>query len=185
MLEEYFMAAEDRVDIDWIEQAGEDSHYNELFYSCGYHVSLAKNLILVFCLCSVVLCIWLLVAVKDLLGYGCCKSSRRHEAWWINALMRILYEVFFEITICLLISFSTIGYGPHDKEQSGMWKLTVALTVLAIVFLCSLTLCCFRGGPYARNSFATSAWTTCWGLRKIKPQLLEEAIKLAALEDEK
>ena len=106
-LDKSFAVESDREDNLVIRQG--DGYYNELIHACGYHVSLARNLILVLILAGIVLTIWLIVACKN------CSSrlSRHQERWWNNVLIRLLYEVFFEITLCLMISFSA-----QDFESS-------------------------------------------------------------------
>ena len=126
-----------------------DSYYNELIYSCGYHVSLTHNLILILGLFSVIALFWLAMACRDKL----CFQGGRHEIWWNNLMVRFLYEVFFEITLCLMISFSAMDLRTGGTETKVSWGLSVVLTIAAVLALCYLSLLFVRGGPYIEGSY--------------------------------
>ena len=106
---EDYEAAIQSTDVDNIPSDSSTSFYNELIHACGYHVSIARNLLVILTLAFLVLALWLGVALKDSFCYPGEKSKRK-EHWWNNLLIRLLYEVFFEVVLCLLISYSTIGY---------------------------------------------------------------------------
>ena len=123
------------------------SYYNELIHACGYHVSLVHNLILIFTLLILILLIWLAIGLKDYI----CKSRRRHDAWWNNMLIRVFYEVFFEVCLCIMINLTAIDFIRAEKTIS--WFLTLLVAVIAFLSLCILTFLFFCGGPNVPNSY--------------------------------
>ena len=155
------------------------SFYNELVNSCGYHVSLVRNLALVFFLFALIVTIWFFVACKDSFvtcSAYCCraKANRRHEVWWNNFFIRFLYEVFFEITICLMLSFSVIKIDEGQGLKVWTWFLTIGLTLAAVAILTLLSFLCSRNGPYVRDSFEKKSLAkSFWHYRSIRPELME------------
>lgn len=180
---EQVVSDSDQVDFDAI-RSTDVHYYNELVNSCGYHVSLVRNLVLVFLLFVLLALIWVTVACKDsFVTCGTCcrreRGTRRREAWWNNVLVRFIYEVFFEIVICLMLSFSVIEFG-KESNQSWTWVLTIGLTVTAVAILGLLSYLCIRNGPYASGSYepkslSKSFWH--YSNRRIRPNLLKELHK--------
>ena len=119
----------------------EPSYYNELIHACGYHVSLVHNLIFFGALFAVLLLLWLLVACKD--SCLCCRT--RHEKWWNNVLIRFLLEVFFELSLCLMISFTAVPELIVSEERDWYWGLAVGLGGLVLMVLAILGICCLAG----------------------------------------
>ena len=123
------------------------SYYNELIHACGYHVSLVHNLILIFTLLVLILAIWLTIGLKEYI----CRSRQRHDAWWNNMLIRVFYEVFFEVCLCIMINLTAINF--LEAEKTITWFVTLLIAVVAFISLCILTFLFFCGGPYVRNSY--------------------------------
>ena len=132
-------------DSEYIDQFGDDSHYNELFESCGYHVSFARNMVPIITMLLVFTFIWFLVAYKVfIVSCFCNHKDNRQEVFWNNFLIRFLYEVFFEICICMLLSFSV----SYDRTKGWVTLLKVVFMLLTIGCLVALSVCCiYKGGP--------------------------------------
>ena len=115
---------------------------------------------------AVIFAIWLLVAMKDSFT-SCCFRRRGHEAWWNNFLIRFLYEVFFEVSICLMLSFTILDL--NNLKNSWEWGLTVGLAVLALICLCLLSFLCFKSGPYVKGTYESrSLAKSFWHFRSIR-----------------
>lgn len=76
----------------------------ELFVACGYSASLIHDMTPFLVLMAVGVATWVLLYAKDLLRL-CIKKNRHEEAYGISALIRTIYECFFEIVLCLLINW--------------------------------------------------------------------------------
>ena len=82
------------------------TYYNELIKSCGYQTNLLHNLIIVLTLLIILSLMWLLLAFKGKV----CQTGSRYEIWFNNFMVRFLYEIFFEVSICLMISYSSVDF---------------------------------------------------------------------------
>ena len=139
-----------------------------LTYSCGYHTSLVRNLIVVFAAFIVITAIWLLIVIKD-----CLFRKKRHEPWCFNFLVRFLYEVFFEICISLTISFTVVGFEMSEGKNKLNLGISVILASIAFLSLCFLSYLCFRKGPYIEDSYEPKSFVkSCWHFRHLRPELL-------------
>ena len=128
---------------------GEDGYYNELFHQCGYHASFLHNLVIIFFLAVVFALLWFFLACKD----NVCFASSNHERWWNNFLIRFLYEVFFELCLCLMLSFAALDFRDGRDQSVVSWGLSIVLTLLVACSMCYLGLLCVRGGPYVEGSY--------------------------------
>ena len=79
-----------------------DFFNKELFSACGYSASLMQDMAPGLLIIALTISIWVLLVVKDLLCL--CRKKTGHEAACFSVIMRIVYECFFEIVLCLLIS---------------------------------------------------------------------------------
>ena len=69
-------------------------------------------------------------------------------------MVRFFQEVFNEVVICLMISFSTTAYSDSNNVNSKVsWVVSIVLAGLCIGCLCQLCLLFVRGGPYVEGSF--------------------------------
>ena len=149
------------------------NHYNALFYGCNYKISIIRNLALVLCLLALAFVIWLVICCLRLLPRKCrvCKKNGPGQrAWWFNFQVRVLYELYFEVTLCLMISYA-LKYEITLSETivSGVLLALVVLTLLG------LTLCCFKGGPFIGGSYGRrSLFRSCWGYRTLSEFYLSE-----------
>ena len=141
-------------------QTRRSSSYNELFLACGYRSSLVRNLAPILIILAVALALWVLLGVRDLV----CRRHR-HEPTGFNAVMRVWYEGFFEVALCLCMGYSTVS------------SLAVCLAVLVAATLGLLCLLCFRLGPYTKDSYEPrSLFASFWGLRPLQSQWLAEVV---------
>ena len=90
-------------------------------------------------------------------------------------MIRLLYEVFFEVTLCLMISYTAIDFSagePGDGEEFE-WGLTLGVTAMALIGLCLLSYLCFRNGPYVKGTYEKrSLKKSFWHYRGIRMDLL-------------
>ena len=112
--------------------------------ACGFKASLYDNVLPIIILLAIGAAIWLILCFKDLIC--CCISRKRHKAHGSNLLIRILYECFFEITLCLLISHVI-------ANETKSLELKLCLLVLAALLPALMCLLCYRFGPYIQNSY--------------------------------
>lgn len=133
---------------EWIETRSAFSTH-ELFVACGYQASLSINLAPFLALMTAAVLFWLVLCIKDLLCSRLCRNAR-HEVHGNNLMVRIVYECFFEIVLCLLIS-KMIKTETDESQRTNVLALSLTILVaLSIAFLWHL---CFRYGPYVRNSY--------------------------------
>ena len=102
--EEFGLDSSDESDYDVINDSSK-GYYNEVIHSCGYHVSLVRNLLLIFILTCVVIYVWLNLALINCI---CNKHNKKREAYWNNVVIRFMYEVFFEVALCLMLEFAVV-----------------------------------------------------------------------------
>ena len=110
-------------------------------YASGYHSSLMRNLAVIIAMFLLIMAIWLCAGAT----YVCCRS-RRLEAWWNNFMVRFLYEVFFELSLCLMINLA-LHWG-HTEKDSISVVISLALAAVALLSLLCLGFLCFHKGPY-------------------------------------
>ena len=123
-------------------------------------------------LIAVTIAIWVVLVIKDLL-YSCTKKTR-HEAYYFGVIIRIVYECFFEIVLCLLINQTIIA-----ESTLSLSRLGLSLTVIVGLLLAFLCLMCFRFGPYVNGSYEPGSLTqSFWAFRPVCKK------HLAAIEDE-
>ena len=137
----------------------------ELFVACGFKASLYDNVLPIIILLAIGAAIWLILCFKDLICCCCC-SRKRHKAHGSNLLIRILYECFFEITLCLLISHVI-------AEQTKSLELKLGLLVLAALLPAFMCILCCRFGPYIHNSYEPrSLAKSFWAFRPLREEHL-------------
>ena len=139
--------------------------------ACGYTASLSHNLEQILTLLTASAAIWFILCLKDLLCV--CISSKKHEAHGCNLLIRILYECFFEIILCLLISHviadqndSITSPQTSSTSQQELKFFLLVLSALLPAFVCLL---CYRFGPYIHNSYEKrSLAKSFWAFRPLR-----------------
>ena len=146
------------------------SFYTTLVYSCGYSYSFLPNLI--FCLFLLILLglVWLFIWGRECYyqKYGEIRVSRScltsdqsrwrlRETWLTNFTVRLLYEIYFEICLCIMINVSH-----YDTAGNvAAWWLCLTIAVLAIsapIAISALLCCCGRhhsdgGGPMLPDAY--------------------------------
>ena len=144
--------------------------YNLLYLGCNYEISLVRNLAVILCLVAAVFLLWVLMSVLQVSLKCCCKQSSRQEAWWCNLQVRLLYELYFEVCLCLMISFSL------QHESTAVEKLiSFALLLVVVAILVLMTGCCFKGGPFLKGSYAKhSLINSFWHYRALEEKYLAE-----------
>ena len=171
-IESMFGLDDDKRDYEAVIDEDSSYYYNELLMSCDYHASLARNLILIALLFLVIVILWLFVALRDNFF---CKVRKKHqnETWWNNFFVRFLYEVFFELALCLMISLSMSG-----AISSFEMAVCCILAVASIAVICILTVMCFKGGPYVAHSYERhSLRKSFWHMRGIKGSVVLDFFK--------
>lgn len=152
-------------------------YYTTLLYECGYSFSLWPNLILVFCLIAVTLSIWVLSCGVDLASRcACCKNRYGANRWMSNFLVRLLYEVFFEIILCLMINLSFIDFESASQRAALSICFVLAVLTLAALVLISLNFC-YRG-PQVKSIYEARSLYHLWGwgyrpLNRDHPEVLK------------
>lgn len=138
--------SDNREDYEVIKSYGtSNGYYNELIRSCGYHVSFTRNLLIVIVLTILVLLTWLILS---LLNNWICKNGKL-EAHWNNLIVRFLYEMFFEIALCLMLSFAVM----NDLSSSLDWLLTISFSILTIIAIIFFSYISFKNGPYIKGAY--------------------------------
>lgn len=81
--------------------------FHEFLRACGYEHLFMHNMLLVFVALTLIVIVWVGLAVKDLIGrYSDSKRpfmKRRHENKCNNFALRFFYEFFLEFCIVLFI----------------------------------------------------------------------------------
>ena len=143
--------------------------YTTLINACGYSYSFWPNLILIFFLFALLMTFWLIAEIWAVIYRNISKNECRFQRSMNNCLVRFLYEVFFELVVCLMIS-STYFVQGSDSASTLSW-----FAALAIFFLCSaalvfLTALLFtRYGPLKDDFYERqSCMSFLWQVRPIK-----------------
>ena len=89
-----------------------------------------------------------------------------------------MYEVFFEVSLCLMINFTVIDMTKADLSLN--WILTMVLSVLALLSLLLLSYLCCRNGPYIKGTYERNS---VWHFHSIKPEILNKMIKIESDSD--
>ena len=139
--------------------------------SSNYHTSLARNLMLIAILFVVIAFLWLFYAA---ISHQINKSKKKRDpnhTRCSNFAIRFLYEVFFELCLCIMISLSVSGV--------TKWELILSclLVALAVISLCTLTLLCYKGGPYISNTYEKrSLKGSFWHIRAIREDIIAKVL---------
>ena len=149
-------------------------------YNCGYSFSLLPNLILLLMLLGVILIVWWCSFAYDL--YYVIKKRNnpqfehpypKKDPQLNNFLVRFLYEIFFEICLCVMINMSFID--PNSNKQMTSFILCTLLMVLLFIILLSITMLLWRGGPQKPGSYEPRTIAqSFWGPRPLKQQVYDE-----------
>ena len=169
-LEQLLSLSDSNEDYEFIRDNNEDASYNELVYASGYHVNLARNLVLVGLVGIVIVLICFQVTMCD----RCCfrRQRQRFDAWWSNFFVRFLYEVFFEICISLTLTVALVGSETQSLSNYGVIVCTVIVAILCAFGLSLLVYLCFKSGPYVPDSYEKgSLMNSVWGYRRLSPSL--------------
>ena len=65
----------------------------------------------------------------------------------LNFLLRLIYEFFFEIWLCLMMNFSAISSDDFDVHFISL-SLAIALTLVLLALIFGLFALFFKWGPY-------------------------------------
>ena len=139
--------------------------------ACGFKASLYDNVLPIIILLAIGAAIWLILCFKDLIC--CCISRKRHKAHGSNLLIRILYECFFEIILCLLISHVIADQNDSitspQTSSASQQELKLFLLVLSALLPAFVCLLCYRFGPYIHNSYEKrSLAKSFWAFRPLR-----------------
>ena len=152
--------------------------YHHLLKACGYEHLVAHNLMLVFAGIALIAIVWIIMALKDLIGVM-SKSNRpfmkrRHGKWCNNFALRFFYEFFLEFCIVVLINLTVVDFS--EASPTFSYIASIALLVL-ITGLCLFTislLCC--NGPYINGYYEKgTAIKDTWGARPLNPDFDAES----------
>lgn len=124
--------------------------YTTLVHSCGYTFSIWPNLIMIVILFAIVLLIWVATMGLDF-GRRARGISRKSEPWMTNFMVRFLYEIFFEICLCLMINAS--HYDSDSGSDTVSWFICILLAALAFVALVMISFTCCCEGPYVKDVY--------------------------------
>ena len=114
---------------------------------CGYHADFGQNLAVFIGLTAILAVILAFSAVISIPR----KGVRRCSAWVCNFSLRFIYELLFEILLCMLIHFKLL-----NQSDGGVgWALALIYLVLVtgIIFFLFTRLC--YGGPTLNHYYGT------------------------------
>ena len=78
-----------------------------------------------------------------------------------NFAIRFLYEVFFELCLCIMINLSYV-----DSQQSVYWIMSFVLSMLTLAALVWITIQFWNSGASMRGVFGkNSLAASFWGIR--------------------
>ena len=117
-----------QLDAQLVLSKDEASLYTTVIHACGYSLSLWQNMFAIFILLGLVLLAWTLVAISDRLANVYNWYKKKYEPLMNNFTVRFLYEVFFEVILCVIISLTF-------REQHGEHRLTLSFIVSIILIL--------------------------------------------------
>ena len=121
-------------------------------------------------LLCIILFVWLLTLAKDYLLARYAKNGGTNgrrtpgEPFCTNFKLRFLYEVSFEIVLCILVYLS--------YTRSRLSSFAFVVSILALLGLAAALLFCmslgYRNGPYVRGSFEKGTLIkSFWAVRPI------------------
>jgi len=87
----------------------------------------------------------------------------------VNFCVRFLYEVFFELTLCVMINATFVDFDSRGSHVAS-WVLCLFLALLATIALVCITLLFWKdGAPSVRGTFEKrSFWSSLtWGQRML------------------
>ena len=141
-------------------------YYTTLVHACGYSYRFLPNLILTLFLALIMLLIWLILFVTDKArarqrqrdGQNAGRNVSRKEPYLTNFAIRFLYEVFFELCLCIMINLSY-----SDAQESTYWALCLVLSLATLAALVWITVQYWnRGasmqGVYGKRTLISSFW---------------------------
>jgi len=101
-----------------------------------------------------------------------------------NFIVRFLYEIFFEIVLCLMINVSFLDY--ESSSQVANWLLCIAFVVVALASLVAISLLFWIGGPDLKDSYEKrTLLQSFWGRRPMNHDHTELKSLKSSIQDEK
>ena len=89
-----------------------------------------------------------------------------------NLTVRYLYEIFFEIILCVTINVG-FAYQGNDMVKYG-YLLSIVLIILITLVLILMSLQICMRGPRVEGSFEKSSCSrSCWGYRPLRTEQVE------------
>ena len=141
------------------------SSNNTILQICGYAQLFFDNAGLILLVLMAICIIWALVAAKKVMPTfrASLQQSIKQEQKMSNFTIRFIYEIFFELAICCMISLSLNETG-NSRVQWAFSVIVFALLMTLPIFLLS-QLCC--GGPYISNHYGMLKCSVlcCWQSR--------------------
>ena len=91
-----------------------------------------------------------------------------------NIAIRIVYEVYFEICLSVMINAAFIDFDAQDTRHSTGSIVCLILMIVGFLVLIPITLLFWKHGPSVKDSFEKrSFWKSFWWYRPIRQELLE------------
>ena len=108
------------------------------------------------------------------------EGKSQTEPWFTNFIVRFLYEIFFELCLCIMINIAFM-----DPDNEGIWYISLLMIISVVVIgpvAITLLLFCGEKGPqyrhtYERGSFLRSFWAIRPIAKEAKTKLAIEAEK--------
>ena len=153
--------------------------YSALLSSCGYKHDFVRNLFVFICVASLILIVWLGAAVADYLVKRKCKKQnrrnkkQRNSVCVTNCFVRFIYQIFFEICICVFINITVMD---QNSFQAGLlWLSSLVIIVVIGVILLVIVSLFWKNGPYVSDSYEEKSWFgSFWGVRALTSEIIEE-----------
>jgi len=146
---------------------------------CGFKHPFIKRMSLIFAFAALILAVWLLFALKDLVGCACKNAfcKKRHGKSCNNFAVRFIYEFFLTFCLVICINISVIQLSEPMPTFSYIFTVSFSL-ILSGMCLFLLTRLCFSG-PYVKGFYKSgTALSHRWGLRPVNPSFdAQEYIK--------
>ena len=103
-----------------------------------------------------------------------------------NFTIRFLYEVFFEVCLCIMINASYVDF--DSGSQLTAWSLYLFLATVSFITLIVITMLFWKkkGGPQVRDAFEPkSLWRSFWGTRPLSVDTVQRLVKSKAQKEPK
>ena len=141
----------------------------------GYMHLFSLNLVILVAIAVLLLAMWQCCAIKDCLGswtnhHRMRILRTRHEPVATNFALRLFYELFLEICICIAITIFFADFSTVSTELQ--WVIAIVIGISLLVLILGLVSFFCWNGPYHPGYFsAGSAWASVFGPREYNPDV--------------